>query len=88
MKFLELEKLLVEWFWTMYDENICVRDGSIREKAKRIIDELNQRQAEHEKWKLILVTVGCTNSENGTPFKEIVYLMHLVMFTLKELLMS
>ena len=49
VKFPELEKLLVEWLWTMYDENVCVTDDLIREKAKRIIDELNQSKAENEK---------------------------------------
>ena len=34
VKFLELEELLVEWLWEMYDDNTCVIDELIRGKAK------------------------------------------------------
>ena len=37
VKFPEFEKLLVQWLWTMFDENTCATDELIREKTNRII---------------------------------------------------
>ena len=54
MKFPEFEKLLVQWLWTMFDENTCVTDELIREKAKRIIQNLNQNKPENEKMNMNL----------------------------------
>ena len=36
VKFPEFEKLLVQWLWTMFDENTCVIDELIREKASEL----------------------------------------------------
>lgn len=35
------EKLLQEWLWTIYHENICVTDKLFLEKAKRFLDNLS-----------------------------------------------
>ena len=70
VKIPEFEKLLVEWLWTMYDENICVTDGLIREKAKRILDNLNENRAENERMEMNLSNGWLYKFKNRNSFKR------------------
>ena len=48
VKFPEFEKLLVEWVWKIFDENLCVSDELIQ-KAEIFLTNLNNGKPENEK---------------------------------------